>query len=456
MGKGYKFCVKIFIYLLGLCALFLAPVAALAPLAVDGQGCAGGKCGITTTLTPNSGPTGTAVTMLIESGAYPLDGKYEIWWSKTATMSGASTADGENTDPTAVKLAEGWNERMKQSMTVNLSIPPASAGTNYLHYIKAGRTSQMLNFAFTVTPGLVCMEDKVKPRSTLNITGSGFSPSDKIQLYMDGEPLDFQLESDTIGSFTAALPVPDLMAGTHVVKATGKKMYNQEGTLRFKVVPYIIIEPAVPMVGKTATVSGYGFAPGSEVSIKYDQAVVTSSPSSDKNGRFVYNFTVPETAAGTHTLVATDKAGNVATWELPVENNPPSTPSVVSPTTDRFGVFGGQPVTFTWMASRDDSGAVLYTVEVADNLNFFPLMPGMRRSGLSDPTVTMNIEPGTYYWRVQAVDPSGNKSKWALSPYAFQVGLVSLWAIIGVSLVLIIIFIFLLRAFIQRIRGYYY
>ena len=96
-----------------------------------------------------------------------------------------------------------------------------------------------------------------------------------------------------------------------------------------------------------------------------------------------------------------------------------------------------------------------YTVEVADNLNFFPLTAGMRRSGLTDPTVTMNIEPGTYYWRVLAVDPSGNKSKWALSPYAFQVGLVSLWAIVGVSFILIIIFIFLLRAFIQRIRGYY-
>ncbi|MEI7837816.1 MAG: hypothetical protein WCK05_15555, partial [Planctomycetota bacterium] len=60
----------------------------------------------------------------------------------------------------------------------------------------------------------------------------------------------------------------------------------------------------------------------------------------------------------------TDKAGNVATWELPVENNPPSAPAVISPTTDRFGVFGGQPVTFTWMAAKDDSGAVLYTVEV--------------------------------------------------------------------------------------------
>jgi hypothetical protein len=447
---------KIYIYLCGFFALFLAPLAALIPLPVDAQGgCAGGKCGVTTILTPNSGPTGTAVTLLIESGAYPLGGNYAIWWSKTATMTGGGDPNGDNSDPTAVKLAEGRNDNLQKSMSVSLSVPPASAGTNYFHFIRAVGASSMLNFAFTVTPGLICKEDRVKPRSTVSIQGAGFSPSDKITFYVDGEPLDFPVESDTIGSFTVALPVPDLMAGTHVVKAAGKKMYNQEGTLRLKVVPYIVIEPAIPLVGKTATVSGYGFAPASEVSIKYDQAVVTSSPSSDKNGRFVYNFTVPETAAGKHDLVATDKAGNVAAWEMPVENNPPSAPSVISPTTDRFGIMGGQPVTFTWMSAKDDSGSVLYTVEVAENFNFFPLMPGMRRSGLTESTVTMNIEPGTYYWRVQAVDPSGNKSKWALSPYAFQVGLINLWIVAGAGLLLIVVFILLLRAFIQRMRGYY-
>jgi len=446
---------RIYLYLTGIFALFIALFPALAPSPVDGQGCAGGKCGITTTLTPNSGPTGTQVSILIESGTYPLDGKYEIWFSKSATMSGASTDEGDGSDPTAVKLAEGWNERLKQSMSLSLSVPQAVNGTNYFHYIKAGRDT-MINFAFNVTPGLISKDDKLLPRSTANVSGSGFTASDKIQLYIDGDPLDLALESDSMGCFTVGVPVPDLMAGTHVMKATAKKMYNQEATLRFKISPYIVIEPAIPLAGKSATVSGYGFAPGSEVSIKYDDAVVTSSPTSDKSGRFTYNFTVPETSGGKHTLVATDRAGNIANWELPVENNPPTSPAPVSPSTDRFGVMGGQPVTFTWMAARDDSGAVLYTVEVADNLNFFPLMPGMRRSGITETNVTMNIEPGTYYWRVQAVDVSGNKSKWALSPYAFQVGLVNLWVVAGVSLVLIVIFILLLRAFIQRVRGYYY
>ena len=121
---------------------------------VDGQGCAGGKCGVTTTLTPNSGPTGTQVTVLIESGTYPLDGKYEIWWSKSPNMSGGDL-NGDGSDPTAVKLAEGWNERLKQSMSLSLSVPQASNGTHYFHYIKAGRATQMLNFAFSVTPCLL-------------------------------------------------------------------------------------------------------------------------------------------------------------------------------------------------------------------------------------------------------------------------------------------------------------
>ena len=445
---------RIYIYLCGIFALFLAPLSALAPWPVDAQGCAGGKCGITTTLSPNSGPTGTSVTLMIESGAYPLDGKYEIWWSKTPSMSN-SDPNSDGTDPTAVKLAEGWNERLKQSVSVPLSVPAAVAGTNYFHYVKAGRATQMLNFAFTVTPGLISKADKVKPHSTVTVQGSGFSPSDKIQFYVDGEPLDFPVESDTTGGFTTALPLPNLIAGTHVVKAAGKKMYNQDATLRITVAPYITIEPSILLAGKSATVSGFGFAAGSEVSIKYDQAVITSSPSSDSNGRFVYNFTVPETAVGTHNLVATDKAGNVAAWEMPVENNPPSTPGVISPTNDRFGIMGSQRVTFNWMAAKDDSGQVLYTVEVADNFNFFPLMAGMRRSSLSENSVTLDIEPGTYYWRVQAVDPSGNKSKWALSPYAFQVGLINLWIVAAASLLLMVIFILLLRAFIQRMRGYY-
>ena len=438
---------KIRVYLTGIFALFLTMSVLIIPETADAQGCAGGKCGITTTCSPNSGPTGTQVLMSISSGAYPLDGKYEIWWSKSPTMSD---------DPTAIKLAEGFNERLKQTLSVTISVPEASNGTNYFHYIKAGRTEQMMNFSFQVTPAIIMKEEKVSTRQTVTITGTGFTVNDTIQFYVDGEPMEATAATDKLGSFSTELTIPAVNAGTHVIKATGKKMFNQEATLRFKTQPVIKVEPSTPIVGKTATVSGYGFAPSTEVSIKYDQQVVTSSPTSDKSGSFVYNFTVPEVPTTTHTITATDKAGNTATFEPTVESSPPSTPTPITPTSDRFGIMGGQQVTFTWMPAKDDSGTVLYTLEVADNLNFFPLAPGMRKTGLTEATATMNLEPGTYYWRIQANDPSGNKSKWALSPYAFQVGLINIWIVIAASLVLLIIFILLLRAFIQRVRGYYY
>jgi hypothetical protein len=438
---------KIHVYLSGIFALFLTMSVLIIPATADAQGCAGGKCGITTTCSPNSGPTGTQVLMSISSGAYPLDGKYEIWWSKSPNMS---------EDPTSVKLAEGFNERLKQSLSVTISVPEASNGTNYFHYIKAGRTEQMMNFAFTVTPTIYMKEEKVSTRQTVTITGNGFTVSDTISFYLDGELTETAASTDKIGSFTTDFTIPDVQAGTHVVKATAKKMFNQEATLRFKTAPFLKVEPATPIVGKTATVSGFGFAPNTEVSIKYDEKVVTSSPTSDKTGAFVYNFTVPEVATQTHIITATDKAGNIAKFEPTVESSPPSTPTPITPTSDRFGIMGSQPVTFTWMPAKDDSGTVLYTLEVADNLNFFPLAPGMRRSGLSEASTIMSLEPGTYYWRVQAIDPSGNKSKWALSPYAFQVGLINIWIVVIASVILLIIFIMLLRAFIQRVRGYYY
>jgi hypothetical protein len=438
---------RIFTYLTSIFALFVAAFSMLLPLPVNAQGCAGGKCGITTTLTPNSGPTGSQVQMSISSGAYPLDGKYEIWWSKNPTMSD---------DPTAVKVAEGFNERLKQSINVSIAVPEASNGTNYFHYIKAGRAEQMLNFAFQVTASVILKQDKVAPQAVVTLAGTGFTVNDDISIFIDGDPVNASITSDKSGSFSGDLTIPDLSAGTHVIKASAKKMFNQEATIRFKLAPSIKIEPAIPSVGKTATVTGFGFAANTEVSVKYDDTTITNSPTSDKSGRFTYNFTVPATSVARHTLTATDKAGNIATWELPVESSPPTTPTPISPTSDRLGIMGAQPVTFTWMPSKDESGSVVYNLQVADNMNFFPLLPGMARSNLEQPTATINIEPGTYYWRVQAVDLSGNKSKWALSPYAFQVGLINFWLVIGASLVLLVIFILLLRAFIQRVRGYYY
>jgi len=94
-------------------------------------------------------------------------------------------------------------------------------------------------------------------------------------------------------------------------------------------------------------------------------------------------------------------------------------------------------------------------VEVGENLNFFPLKPGMKKSGLTQNICTFDIEPGTYYWRVRAVDGAGNAGEWAISPFPFKVGLLSIWSIVAGAVIFLIIFILLLRAFFRRLKEYY-
>ena len=117
-------------------------------------------------------------------------------------------------------------------------------------------------------------------------------------------------------------------------------------------------------------------------------------------------------------------------------------------------MFGSEAVTFTWSEESDPSG-ITYELEIHDNLNFFPLKPGMKKTGLTQNNCILTIEPGTYYWRVRAIDGAGNMSEWVTSPYAFKVGLFSIWGLVVGIVVFLMIFLLLIRAFFKRLKDYY-
>jgi hypothetical protein len=246
------------------------------------------------------------------------------------------------------------------------------------------------------------------------------------------------------------------MAGRHEFKATVENMSLGDISANLNVGPTISLEPEHPEVGTEVTLTGCGFAARSEVAIKYDDVSITNSPTTDDSGNFSHKFTAPESSKDNHVITATDKAGNVATYGLLLEGEAPPMPSTITPgeKQNRFGTFGAQLVTFAWTDVSDPSG-VTYILEIDNNLSFFPLEPGMRKTGLTKPGATVQLGPGTYYWRVKAVDGAGNESEWALSPYPFQVGLFSTWYLIIGGLIFAVVFILIVRAFFRRIREYY-
>jgi hypothetical protein len=352
-------------------------------------------------------------------------------------------------------VGEGQFPAGTKEVTVSFTIPEASYGTNFVQFLRDYRPTNPYGFSFSVVPNLSVTPPTVTPHSTVTIKGTGFPAKSKnILVSFDGKDTNMDITASDLGSFTGQFTVPDTIAGNHQFKATIESLSVGDITANLQVTPTISLEPEHPDIGAEVTLTGWGFASKSAVSIKYDDIVVSNSPTADDDGNFTEKFVVPDSSSDTHVITATDRAGNAATYGLPLEGTPPPEPNPVSPIDERFGWFGSQPVIFNWTPVSDPSG-ITYTLEVDRSLSFFPLAPGMRRSDLTKPNTVMTLEPGTYYWRVKAVDGAGNESPWSLSPYPFQVGFFSGLYLAGGAFIFLIIFIFIVRAFFRRVREYY-
>ena len=354
-----------------------------------------------------------------------------------------------------VVLAKGEVPRNTTKIDVTFTIPEAPYGVNYVQLLRGWRPEAPYGFTFSVLPGIKMSPSSASPGSTVTINGTGFPAKAKtIKVSFDGNDINQEIISSDVGSFTGEFTIPDTMAGNHQFKAIDENMSFGDVTASLQVGPTISLQPEHPDIGAEVTLTGRGFAARSTIAIKYDDIAVSDSPTTNDIGNFTDKFIVPESSTDTHIITATDKAGNVATFGLPLEGIAPSVPNPISPAQERFGWFGSQPVIFTWSEVSDPSG-ITYSLEIDNSLRFFPLEPGKRKTGLSKPNCVMRLEPGTYYWRVKAIDGAGNESEWSLSPYPFQVGLFSGLYLAGGAVIFLIIFIFIVRAFFRRVRQYY-
>jgi hypothetical protein len=398
---------------------------------------------------------GSTATITINGGGFDVGGAYTILWSKTPISSDSVECSQEVLTSCYTKVGEGRFPTDTKNITVSFAIPEAAYGPNFVQFQRFGR-DKVYGFSFFVMPSLTATPATCTPRSAVTLKGAGFpAKNEDIKVSFDGKDTKLSIITNEVGSFTADFTIPDTMAGSHQFKATDENMsFGDVIIANLQVGPTISLQPEHPDIGAEVTLTGCGFASKSPVSIKYDDTVVSNSPTTDDTGNFAEKFTVPESSTANHVITATDRAGNVATYGLPLEGKPPSLPTPISPVDERFGWFGSQPVIFTWTDCTDPSG-ITYTLEVDNSLRFFPLEPGMRKTGLTKPNCVMNLGPGTYFWRVKAVDGAGNESEWSLSPYPFQVGFFSgLYLAVG-AVIFFIIFIFIVRAFFRRVRQYY-
>lgn len=383
--------------------------------------------------------------LAIASAGFPLDGPYQILWSKSPIS-----------DPgTYTLVAEGEVAKGSAQATAIFTVPEAAYGTNYIQF-RRGRRPQKdpYNFIFSVLPGIKVTPQPASVGSEVTIKGTGFPANkDDIKISFDGKDTTLSISTNNIGSFETTFTIPNTIAGKHEFNVTVENMSLGDIIASIQIQPNITLDPQHPEVGSEVTMTGSGFAATSQVSIKFNNIVIADSPKTDQTGNFIHRFKVPESSQDKQVVTATDKSGNVATSGLLLEKDPPPSPTPIFPTTvQRFGWFGSQTVNFSWSEVSDASG-VTYTLEIGENIKMWP--PIAIRSNLKETNCAVLLHPGTYYWRVKAVDGAGNESQWELSPYPFRVGLFSSWYISIGGLLFLFLFILLVRAFFRRLREYF-
>jgi len=123
--------------------------------------------------------------------------------------------------------------------------------------------------------------------------------------------------------------------------------------------------------------------------------------------------TSPETPLGTYEITVWGVCDNKfygSIYSLDLRDGP-STPELISPRNGK--ITGDNTPTFRWTGVEDPSG-VTYTLQYSRD-NTFQTATTIR--GLSDNTYTVpdneELTPGRYYWRVRAIDGTGDPSDWS-------------------------------------------
>jgi len=165
----------------------------------------------------------------------------------------------------------------------------------------------------------------------VSVTGSSFSASTAFQTYFAyGTTHQVAVGSGTVsstGTLTSSFNVPSVPGGTYTIRVQTATNY---AVASFVVTPEISLNVDSAIVGNQITVTGTGFRAGRTVTIRFDNAQVTTS-STNSAGSFVKSFTVPETYRGTHTVTATDGSYTETASLLVVES------MTISPTSGAVG-----------------------------------------------------------------------------------------------------------------------
>jgi hypothetical protein len=310
---------------------------------------------------------------------------------------------------------------------LTILVPQSTAGDHTITVI--GDEGSEAEADFAIGPEMTVSPASAPPGDTVLIFGTGFG--DRVEVDIILGSFGFVTETNRGGSFSYQFKLPELDEGVYKIDAEDEDGndavvdFTVEEEIAFAASPTTsALSPGY--VGQRVTVSGTAFKPNTQVTVTYTstpQTLLTTI--SDANGNFTSSFLIPESAAGSHTITASDGTNSI---EVPfyMESQAPQIPLPLLPS---LGGKADALAVFDWENVNDASG-VTYTLQVATRDDFALSSMVLVEERLASSEYTLTDEEKLpsrsagepYYWRVKAVDGASNESGWS-APGEFSVGL---------------------------------
>jgi hypothetical protein len=363
-----------------------------------------------------------------------------------------------------------WNDyltvigkgNIPDSGEVSFTVPKATGGVHYVYvYSPLGDTTAEIMALYTVLPSLTLEPASGAVGTKVKVSGSGFGRYEEdIKLKYGGTSVvTSEIKADVDGTFTASFIVPSSISGNHSLDGSGPKTTSGQVNASFAVTPSIALSTRSGTPGSSVIVTGTGFdALESGITVTFDGKSVLSGITAGNSGSWSGKFTVPASANGSHNVVA---YGNVSTRQAGTRvdftvsgstsgNDPAVTilaaPEIKSPVNgSRQGLLGKTRLNFEWTAV---AGAVTYDLQLGANNDFNSVL--IDKTKLTSTTYKSSeseaLPDGKYYFRVRAVDASGNPGKWT-DAAVVETGIGIVMLIIYVAAIVIIIALIIFGAF---------
>ena len=332
-----------------------------------------------------------------------------------------------------------------------------------------GTLSDVREASFEVQPDITLDPDSGSADDIIAVSGAGFVAGDDIKLKYDGQEFGKYI-ADEYGSWGAIIfTIPDGSQGDHVIEAFHSGSVMAIASATFHLGAGIALQPATTPdspghVGQTFNVTGKSFDPSVAVSISYQNE--TANVFAEVDGDLPAVTFVARGEHGEQYVNASYDGNTARPAVFYMEGTPPDKPALNSPVDTRTGFSGSftgriSP-TFTWANVTDPSGIASYDLEIhgGDNPAVSISVP-IEDVSLQGDIVAYTLPKkyalsyGIYHWRVRTIDGAENEGDWT-EEQSFHAGVLPQWAMITISVGLILVVILGVGIFIRRRMGYYY